>query len=109
VPALPAWGEARLALLPLVLWAGLRSGDAAAFRGQALQQQMPQSEMPRLPDAVHALLSLVPSQDQTSLEAPRQHDALLALSLGRRHEFLAPLPVVHEGARVMKPGASAQR
>ena len=32
---------------------------------------------------------------------PGQHHALPALPLGRRHEFLALLPVVHEGARSM--------
>jgi hypothetical protein len=57
--------------------------------------------VPRAVDAVHALLSLVPCQDQTSMDASGQLDTLLALPLGRRHEFLALLPVVHEGARNM--------
>jgi hypothetical protein len=43
----------------------------------------------------------VPCQDQTPMEASGQLDTLLALPLGRRHEFLALLPVVHEGARNM--------
>jgi hypothetical protein len=53
-------------------------------------------------DAVHALLSVVPCQDQTPVEASGEHHTLPALPLGRRHEFLALLPVVHEGARSMR-------
>src|SRR5689334_24336126 len=40
----------------------------------------------RAADAVHALLSVVPCQDQAPLEATGQHHTLPALPLGRRHE-----------------------
>ena len=105
VPALPPRREDGLALLPVVLRARVRGRDDAALLRQALQRDVPKREVPRAADAVHALLSVVPCQDQTPLEAPGQHHALPALPVGCRHEFLALLPVVHEGARSMSARA----
>ena len=92
-------GEARLALLRVVLRARVRARDDAQLSRQALRCEVPQCEVPRTPDGVHALLSVVPREDPASMEARGQRNALPALPMGRRHALLALLPVVHEGAR----------
>jgi serine/threonine protein phosphatase PrpC len=57
--------------------------------------------MPRSAHAVHALLSLVPDESETRLEASERRTELPFLPLGCRSRFLAVLSLVHQGVAAM--------
>src|SRR5690606_41712255 len=101
VPALPSRLEARLAILCVVLRAGLRGPDEPHVLGSPLHPSLRQSELPRGADAVHALLPMVPFEGQARMAAARQPDTVPFVPLGRRYGFLASLSLVHESAGPM--------
>ena len=72
LPALQSRHETRLAILPVVLWARIRGCFGAAIHGPPLRGPMSQSEVrSQGPDAVHALLPLVPHQSAAGMEDSR--------------------------------------
>ena len=56
------------------------------------------------PDAVHALLPLVPHQGAPGVEDRRQHRHVPQMRLGRPPRFLDPLPLVRRGPVTCEPG-----
>src|SRR5690606_21534587 len=76
VPALPPGDEARLALLPVLLRAGLRRRDDSPVQGPPLLDHLREREVPWPADALHALLPVVPAESEAPVEAAVQHGPL---------------------------------
>ena len=84
VPALRARGQKRLGLLRLVLWARLRGGNDPAVPGQALYGALCEPALQGPPDALHALLPMVPHESQEALETHGQSTPLQGLQIRYR-------------------------
>src|SRR5215471_14275079 len=102
MPALPPRYQARLALLPVVLWAGLRQGLRPRVQRSPLHGSLPESQMrPEEVDGLHALLPLVSHQGAAEVEDRRKPRQLREMWLGCAARVLVALSVVCSEAVVL--------
>jgi hypothetical protein len=94
------WFEGRLVLLPVVFRSWLRTvGDAKAVR-QAIRSAMWQSKVqPQRFDAIHAILSVVPSIREEEMEDRRRVGNVQTLWTRGIAQFLDLLPLVRKTTR----------
>src|SRR5690606_10269334 len=95
LPALPAWDEARLEVLSLVLRPRLRSAYEARLPGSPIPASLLVSGLlSQAAHGLHALLPVVPPQGATRLEGSRNIGALHLLRLGLSRRLLDLVPMV---------------
>jgi hypothetical protein len=83
-----------LALLRLVLRAGLRSGNHATLSRSALHGKVFKPALQRTADALHALLSVVPDASPQTLETGGKPSQVPIVPFGHRSRILELLCLV---------------
>src|SRR4051812_17116643 len=98
LPTLQPWYKTRLGVLRLVLRAWIRRRFVAPIHRSALCRPLPQSEVRAYrPDAIHAILSVVPHEGTAKMEDRPQQRHVWQMRLRRAPRILDALSLVHSG------------